>query len=125
MFDTTMAVILYADLSLLLGGVAAMYEIWRLLTMRDRADDRGKFPSPKVGAVRPMRRSEMQRAIIDIGYRELTWAIARRGRRIVWLKANLWGTPNWEPWSVRLRGSVGTTSKEHPSPSGSGLSLPP
>ncbi len=95
MFDTTMVVILYAGLSLLLGGVAAMYEIWRSLTMRDHVDGRGKFPSPKVGAVRPMRRSEMQRAVIDTGYRELAWAIARRGRRIVWLKANLWDTPNW------------------------------
>lgn len=44
---------------------------------------------------RPMTRSEMQRAVIDTGYRELDRAITLRGRWIVWLKADLWDMPNW------------------------------
>lgn len=43
--------LIYVSLSLLLGGAAATYEIWSPPTMLDRADGRGKFPSPKVGAV--------------------------------------------------------------------------
>jgi hypothetical protein len=44
-------VIAYAAASLLLGGLAAMYEIWHRPMMLDRADGRGKFPSPKMSAV--------------------------------------------------------------------------
>ena len=40
-------VLVYAGVGLLLGGVAAMVEIWSAPTMLDRADGRGKFPSPK------------------------------------------------------------------------------
>jgi hypothetical protein len=49
--DTTARVILiYAGLSLVIGGIAASYEIWHKPTMLDRANGRGKFSSPKESA---------------------------------------------------------------------------
>jgi len=44
---TTLAILIYAGLSLVIGGIAASYEIWSKPTMLDRANGRGKFPSPK------------------------------------------------------------------------------
>lgn len=44
---TTLVLLIYAALSLVLGGCAATYEIWSAPAMLDRADGRGKFPSPK------------------------------------------------------------------------------
>ena len=43
--------LIYAGLSLMIGGCAATYEIWSPPTMLDRADGRGKFPSPKSSAI--------------------------------------------------------------------------
>ena len=40
--------LLYTGLSLLIGGIAVTYEIWHRPLMLDRADGRGKFPSPKM-----------------------------------------------------------------------------
>ena len=40
--------LVYAALSLVIGGLAATYEIWHRPLMLDRADGRGKFPSPKM-----------------------------------------------------------------------------
>lgn len=40
--------VVYAALSLVIGGLAATYEIWQRPLMLDRADGRGKFPSPKM-----------------------------------------------------------------------------
>jgi hypothetical protein len=48
---TTLVILVYGALSLLIGGVAATVEIWTPPTMLDRADGRGKFPSPKVSAI--------------------------------------------------------------------------
>jgi len=42
------AFLIYVGLSLLLGGSAAMIDIWSPPTMLDRADGRGKFASPKM-----------------------------------------------------------------------------
>lgn len=44
---TTLVILIYAGLSLALGGIAASFEIWQQPTMLDRANGRGKFPSPK------------------------------------------------------------------------------
>ena len=44
----TTAILIYAALSLLFGGAAVTYEIWHRPLMLDRADGRGKFPSPKM-----------------------------------------------------------------------------
>lgn len=38
----------YVGLSLVLGGLAAMMDVWSQPTMLDRADGRGKFASPKM-----------------------------------------------------------------------------
>ena len=46
----TTAILVYAALSLLVGGAAVTYEIWHRPLMLDRADGRGKFPSPKMSA---------------------------------------------------------------------------
>lgn len=43
-----MIMVLYAGVSLLIGGLAATYEIWHKPTMLDNADGRGKYPSPKI-----------------------------------------------------------------------------
>lgn len=45
----TVAILVYAGMSLVVGAVAATYEIWHQPTMLDRADGRGKFPSPTMG----------------------------------------------------------------------------
>lgn len=45
----TTAIGVYAVLSLVIGGVAATYEIWHCPVLLDRADGRGEFPSPKMG----------------------------------------------------------------------------
>ena len=37
----------YAALSLVIAGTAATYEIWHRPMWLDRADGRGKFPSPR------------------------------------------------------------------------------
>ena len=39
--------IVYAGLSLLIAGVVVTYELYSSPTMLDRADGRGKHPSPK------------------------------------------------------------------------------
>ena len=44
----TTIVLAYVGLSLAIGGVAATYELHSRPTMLDRADGRGKFPSPKM-----------------------------------------------------------------------------
>lgn len=41
----------YVGLSLVLGGIAAMMDVWSPPTMLDRADGRGKFASPKMRGV--------------------------------------------------------------------------
>jgi len=46
--DAKTIAILYAAMSLLIGGAAVTYEIWHRPVMLDRADGRGKFPSPKM-----------------------------------------------------------------------------
>ena len=43
----TLTILIYAGLSLVIGGIAASYEIWHKPLMLDRANGRGKFPSPK------------------------------------------------------------------------------
>lgn len=40
--------VLYVALSLLIGGCVLTYEIWHRPAMLDRADGRGKHPSPKM-----------------------------------------------------------------------------
>ena len=45
----TVVIIVYAVLSLVIGGAAATYEIWHRPVLLDRADGRGKFPSPRIG----------------------------------------------------------------------------
>ena len=45
----TLAILVYASLSLVVGAVAATYEIWQRPVLLDRADGRGKFLSPKMG----------------------------------------------------------------------------
>ena len=44
----TTAILIYTAVSLIIGGAAASYEIWHRPLMLDRADGRGKFPSPKM-----------------------------------------------------------------------------
>lgn len=44
----TLVFLVYVAVSLLVGGAAASYEIWHRPLMLDRADGRGKFPSPKM-----------------------------------------------------------------------------
>jgi hypothetical protein len=44
----TVAILIYAALSLVIGGAAATYEIWHRPVMLDRADGSGKFLSPKM-----------------------------------------------------------------------------
>lgn len=46
--DASTLGLLYMGLSLLISGVAVTYEIWHRPLMLDRADGRGKFPSPKM-----------------------------------------------------------------------------
>ena len=46
--DATTLVFIYVTLSLLVGGAAVTYEIWHQSVRLDRADGRGKFPSPKM-----------------------------------------------------------------------------
>jgi hypothetical protein len=41
------AVLVYVVLSLLIAGIAVTYDLHSPPTMLDRADGRGKFPSPK------------------------------------------------------------------------------
>ena len=43
------AIVIYAALSLVIGGAAATYELLQRPVLLDRADGRGKFPSPKMG----------------------------------------------------------------------------
>lgn len=45
----TLAILVYAVVSLVIGAVAATYEIWHRPTKLDRADGRGTFSSPKMG----------------------------------------------------------------------------
>lgn len=45
----TITIAVYAAVSLVLGGIAATYEIWHRPMLLDRADGRGKFASPKMG----------------------------------------------------------------------------
>jgi hypothetical protein len=40
--------LIYAIVSVLIGGAAVTYEIWHEPVMLDRADGSGKFPSPKM-----------------------------------------------------------------------------
>jgi len=51
MTATTVAILIYAGLSLVVGGIAASYEIWSKPVMLDRANGRGKFRSPKASAI--------------------------------------------------------------------------
>jgi len=44
----TIVILVYAVVSLLIGGAAMTYEIWHRPAMLDRADARGTFPSPKM-----------------------------------------------------------------------------
>lgn len=44
----TSVILVYAVVSLLLGGAAMTYEIWHRPAVLDRADGRGTFPSPKM-----------------------------------------------------------------------------
>lgn len=44
----TLAILVYASLSIVIGAVAATYEIWQRPMLLDRADGCGKFPSPKM-----------------------------------------------------------------------------
>jgi hypothetical protein len=46
--DAATIVIVYAALGCLIAGIAVTYEIWHCPAMLDRADGRGKFPSPKM-----------------------------------------------------------------------------
>lgn len=48
MLDASTLGLLYTGLALLIGGVAVTYEIWHRPLMLDRADERGKHPSPKM-----------------------------------------------------------------------------
>lgn len=45
----SVAILAYVALSLTIAGVVVTYEIWHRPVMLDRADGRGKFPSPKMG----------------------------------------------------------------------------
>ena len=45
----TVVIVVYVAASLVIAGAAATYEIWHRPMMLDRADGRGKFPSPKMG----------------------------------------------------------------------------
>jgi hypothetical protein len=45
----TLAIIVYAAPSLVIGGAVVTYEIWHCPTLLDRADGNGKFTSPKMG----------------------------------------------------------------------------
>ena len=49
--DASSIVIVYAALGCLIAGIAVTYEIWHRPAMLDRADGRGKFPSPKFGVL--------------------------------------------------------------------------
>ena len=42
-------ILVYIAGSLVIAGAAATYEIWHRPMLLDRADGRGKFPSPKMG----------------------------------------------------------------------------
>ena len=44
----TVAILVYAAASLVIAGAAVTYEIWHRPMLLDRADGRGKFPSPKM-----------------------------------------------------------------------------
>jgi len=47
----TVAILIYVIVSLAIGGACATYEVWSRPTMLDRADGRGKHPSPKMTVV--------------------------------------------------------------------------
>jgi hypothetical protein len=47
----TTAIIIYVTVSLVLGGLAATYEIWYRPADLPRADGKGTYPAPKVGPI--------------------------------------------------------------------------
>jgi hypothetical protein len=63
-------ILLYVGVSLVVGGVAATIETWSPPTMLDRADGRGKFPSP------PMKLGE---ALVFGAFVAIFWPILALG----------------------------------------------